>query len=98
MNTFDAWNEMEKERKQRKENAPCSEWISVKEKLPEIGKNVLVCFQNGDMAVACVFDTDEDLTLWRAVTDEGWTCDCDTEPTNWMPLPEPPKEGDGKNG
>jgi hypothetical protein len=26
MNTFDAWNEMEKERKQRKENAPCSEW------------------------------------------------------------------------
>lgn len=68
------------------------EWISVKERLPEIGKNVLVCFGNGDMAVAFLFDTDEDLTLWRAVTDEGWTCDCDAEPTNWMPLPEPPKE------
>lgn len=26
MNTFDTRNEMEKERKQRKENAPCSEW------------------------------------------------------------------------
>ena len=35
-----------------------NEWISVKERLPEIGKNVLVCFQNGDMAVACVFNTD----------------------------------------
>ena len=35
-----------------------NEWISAKERLPEIGKNVLVCFQNGDMAVACVFNTD----------------------------------------
>lgn len=68
------------------------EWISVTERLPEVDKYVLVCFGSGYIAVACLFDIDEDLTLWRAMTDDGWTCDCDAEPTHWMPLPEPPKE------
>ena len=67
-----------------------ADWISIKDRPPKIGKNVLVCFQNGDMAVACLLDTDEDLTLWRAMTDEGWTCDCDAEPTHWMHLPRQP--------
>ena len=64
------------------------EWISVKERLPETGKNVLVCFQNGDMAVACVFSTGKGFTLWRTI-DDCWTCKCG----HWMPLPKPPKEG-----
>ena len=67
-------------------------WISVEERLPKREEYVLVRYQNNDMIVACVFDRDECMTFWRAQTDEGWCCDCDTEPTHWMPLPEPPKE------
>ena len=67
-------------------------WISVEERLPERDKYVLVRYANNDMAVACVFGGDEHMTFWRAMTDEGWCADCDTEPTHWMPLPEPPKE------
>lgn len=67
-------------------------WIPVTERLPEKRKYVLVRYKNNDMAVACWFDGDEDILFWRAMTDEGWCADCDTDPTHWMPLPEPPKE------
>lgn len=68
-------------------------WIPVTERLPEKHKYVLVRYKNNDMAVACWFDGDEDILFWRAMTDEGWCSDCDTDPTHWTPLPEPPKEG-----
>ena len=62
-------------------------WVSVSEKLPEKDKYVLVCFGSGCMAVACLFDTDEDMTFWRAMDDDGWCVDCDNEPVYWMELP-----------
>lgn len=65
-------------------------WIPVTERLPGKQKYVLVRYKNNDMAVACWFDGDEDILFWRAMTDEGWCADCDTAPTHWMPLPEPP--------
>ena len=68
------------------------QWIPVTEQLPEDDVYVLGCYKNNDMAVVKVFDHDEDITFWRAQTDEGWEADCDTEPTYWMPLPAPPKE------
>lgn len=67
-------------------------WIPVTERLPEDGVYVLGRYKNNEMAVVSVLDHDEDFTFWRAQTDEGWEADCDTEPTHWMPLPEPPKE------
>lgn len=67
-------------------------WIPVTEALPEKRKYVLVRYKNNDMAVACWFDGDEDILFWRAMTDEGWCADCDTDPTHWMQLPMPPKE------
>ena len=67
-------------------------WIPVTERLPEKMQYVLVRYQNNDMAVASWFGGDEHIRFWRAMTDEGWCADCDTEPTHWMPLPEPPKE------
>ena len=70
-----------------------AEWIPVEERLPKTGEYVLVRFKNNDMAVACIFERDENFTFWRAQTDEGWCADCDTEPTHWMPLPEPPDGG-----
>lgn len=66
-------------------------WISVTERLPEKMQYVLVRYQNNDMAVASWFGGDEHIRFWRAMTDEGWCADCDTEPTHWMPLPQPPQ-------
>ena len=68
-------------------------WIPVTEWLPKTGEYVLVRFKNNDMAVACIFERDENFTFWRAMTDEEWCVDCDTEPSHWMPLPEPPEGG-----
>ena len=67
-------------------------WIPVTERLPEKMQYVLVRYQNNDMAVASWFGGDEHIRFWRAMADEGWCADCDTEPTHWMPLPQPPKE------
>ena len=87
MHTFDAWNEMEKERKQRKENAHCSEWISVKERLPEPGERVLYCYRG--------FVGEGYLTRSGEWERAGiWTR---YYPSHWMPLPEPPKEVDDGN-
>ena len=52
-------------------------WISVEERLPELGKYVLVRFASNDMAVACYFNRDEGMIFWRAMTDDGWCADCD---------------------
>lgn len=69
-----------------------AQWIPVTDVLPEKRKYVLVRYKNNDMAVAGWFDGDENILFWRAMIDERWCANCDTEPTHWMPLPEPPKE------
>lgn len=64
-----------------------SEWISVKERLPERFEHVLVyCKKHrGDIFVSCGYRYDN----------TGWYVDgiYTTVVTHWMPLPEPPKEG-----
>ena len=59
-----------------------SEWISVKDRLPEDGLEVLV-FCDGRICVMDMYGTD-----WWC---EGYHWDGD-RPTHWMPLPEPPSE------
>ena len=68
-----------------------SEWISVNERMPEPDKDVLLCFGLGDfrMAVGGKYELDEG---WYSITDAEYYTDCDTTPTHWMPLPDPPKE------
>ena len=90
---FDAWEEII----EAIEAIPAADvrpvkWIPVTERLPEKMQYVLVRYQNNDMAVASWFGGDEHIRFWRAMTDEGWCADCDTEPTHWMPLPQPPEE------
>ena len=62
-----------------------SEWISVEERLPEVGTDVLMT--NGSViAVAFCLENNfgkKYLSTW----DDGWT-GCET---HWMPLPEPPE-------
>lgn len=60
------------------------EWISVKERLPEVFVKVLICGSNKEIAISCrmksgIFD----------VYPIGY--DGEVEVTHWMPLPEPPK-------
>ena len=55
-------------------------WISVKDRLPEIGAKCLV-YADGKMTVAKHIANNDWITgVWFPV------------PTYWMPLPEPPKE------
>lgn len=63
-----------------------SEWISVKDRMPEINKKVLVCGRKGGIYTA----------RWRGEY-EGWKRLASSEwnvvnPTHWMPLPPKPKK------
>jgi hypothetical protein len=65
-----------------------SEWVSVKERLPEDSKKILLYHQDGRTLFG----------LWSN-RKEGWYFDSfgpweKDEVTHWMPLPEPPKEGE----
>ncbi len=78
-----------------------AEWISVKERLPEVGNMVLI-FYDGQPVIA-MFRKSEHCSGWF----EGYCHMCEDsetyyldDVTHWMPLPEPPKEvrrGDSKS-
>lgn len=59
-------------------------WIPVEERLPEDMQETLCCFDDGFIATATYMVKYKDWELWQ---DAG-------EVTHWMPLPEPPEEGD----
>jgi len=59
------------------------EWISVKDRLPEIGVEVLI-YEPGCL-IQINFRDDDDY----------WDCDgVVSRITHWMPLPKPPKENE----
>ena len=75
------------------ENAPTvNGWISVKDRLPELGKDVLLNFTT-NMAVCCLNSYG-----WIIASGGNWYTNViegvDEIPQFWMPLPERPKEGD----
>lgn len=65
---------------------PVEEWISVKDRLPEANKPVLVCEVAYD-SISIAYrlpDSEEFIDIM-----DGYPLDY---ATNWMPLPKPPKE------
>ena len=71
-------------------------WIPVSERLPENDDDVLVCFAQGDMAVAFYhIDTTRYPTQFEDMNETGWFDEEDdalySEPIAWMPLPKPYK-------
>lgn len=65
-----------------------TDWISVKERLPEDGQDVLVCV-NGQVLISYVHGMKGFSSKW-GLAENGETI----WPTHWMPLPEAPK-GEG---
>ena len=68
-----------------------NKWISVKEKLPALGEEVLCFFEDGSMAVGYCYPLYE---MWMACTGDNFRIDMDGEPIYWMPLPKPPIKED----
>ena len=60
------------------------EWISVKERLPESSKCVLLFSKNGGVAEGAWDESERCFVQWR------WSAK-NVKATHWMPLPEPPK-------
>ena len=72
-------------------------WIPVTERLPEKQADVLLFFGGKYKNMAVGFwhgEKEMNAVYWCAYTDDGFYTDCDWKPTHWMPLPEPPKEGE----
>ena len=65
------------------------EWISVDERLPEVGTRVVG--YDYESNVRCYFITEN-----RWWIDGGWNTAKGWGITHWMPLPEPPKMKDGE--
>lgn len=64
-----------------------SEWISVKDRLPEYGGRVIVALDEKGTKICGGLDSDRIGTHGEWVRWQGYV-------THWMPLPEPPKESD----
>lgn len=75
---------------------PVNQWISCKDKMPE--DNIMVLFvyvsENGIKSVHYGYhQTIKGLGSSWAKPSGGWQY-CDDDVTHWLPLPEPPKDGD----
>ena len=68
--------------------AQVPKWISVEDRLPEVGQKVMVCGLKKGMQVGAFRG------LMRAGRNRVWQWkkDVPLEVTHWMPLPEPPKK------
>ena len=72
-----------------------AEWISVEDRMPEIGARVLLCgeYENQAISAYCAIGYFDSIT-YR----EHWGADISgvAEVTHWQTLPEPPEQGDKK--
>ena len=67
----------------------CAIWVSVSERLPEIGERVLTFTASG-IETLYRSQYDNDLFIWeRDCCQDYWT---DEEVTHWQPLPQPPEQ------
>lgn len=72
------------------------EWISVKDRSPNLLDRVLVCVSGFDddedyVGINCALEIREGVIEWNI--DFSVLTDCKTQVTHWMPLPETPKDG-----
>lgn len=67
------------------------EWISVTNRLPNQGFEVIICDSDGNVSTAWYFNN-----LTRHLPNGWYDNEYDTvyNVTHWMPLPQPPKQGE----
>lgn len=68
-------------------------WISIKDRLPEIGKSVLIYYPYWDGDEIQVAKLDDDEITFDVCGEFNIGVGA---VTHWMPLPEPPKESDAE--
>lgn len=66
-----------------------NEWISVKDRLPELHTKVLCCGKKGGRFIAEMSIWGDGHLYWTKRDGKGCS-----EVTHWMPLPDAPKGGD----
>ena len=73
-----------------KSHAEKSAWISVEDRLPEVGKIVAVCYFKHNEIVCDKGEIMDDTwdNAWVVRDDRRYSL---TDVTHWQPLPEPPK-------
>lgn len=69
---------------------PVNQWISVNDRLPNNYEEVLVASKLGNIVYFAWYDADISMFMGHS---HMWTT---REVTHWMPLPEPPKDGDAE--
>ena len=74
-----------------KDLKPVDRWISCKEQMPEDGVSVLICSYRGTVSKATY---DSDMGYFYIADSELHYNELDI--THWIPLPEPPKDGDAE--
>lgn len=77
------------------------EWISVKDRLPELFKDVLTCDVDGKIIINWLdeLEVDGKITInWLDELEEDicYFAYAGKTVTHWMPLPEPPEEEEGE--
>lgn len=71
------------------------EWISVKDRLPAEGENVLA--YDTQRIYICYRAKEEEYNEHWVICEENCCCTgCTGAITNWMPLPKPPKQENDK--
>jgi hypothetical protein len=78
---------------------PVNQWISVKDRLPEVGKSVLVAVViNAKLNLPFSIDFTPEIRIGWLEEIGKWGLQFDSadrdEITHWMPLPKLPKDGD----
>lgn len=61
-------------------------WISVEDRSPEVGKDVLTWHRDRCHVGSLEYDDEMDRNEWFIPTSGDWE-----PPSHWMPLPEPPE-------
>jgi hypothetical protein len=73
------------------ENNMKTEWISVKDKLPEVNQFTLITWAGAKVPlIGCFKGKRDDNNAWLGSDSDFWIAS-DSEVTHWMPLPPSPE-------